>query len=165
VNDQKRNGDDSTDTATRRPKPNAVSRRRFMSPGQAWSELYDSFNSWCEILTAHSLQASYAIIAANWAVHKGVDAILKNPYAKASMAFVILFLGLNLLIAGIMTLLHFKQLNYAEDNPNKWQEDFEQSKKHWPYTKCIEDLGLILRGLKICLPFVAAILFLISLFA
>jgi hypothetical protein len=46
---------------------NESSGRRIEGPSVGTKEVQDAFNAWCEILTAHSLQASYAIIAANWA--------------------------------------------------------------------------------------------------
>lgn len=137
--------------------------RRFKDAGEAFKELRNDFNAWCEILTSHSLNASYAIIAANWAVHKGIGAILNNPWAKWSMASVVGFLGINLLINGLMTLLHYFQLDNARENPQEWRKKFENPDKWWPYTDYIEYFGFGLRLLKVIAPAFAALCFLFSL--
>ena len=53
----------------------------FTSAGEALKKLGQDFNDWCSIFTTHSIQAAYAIIAANWAVHRTTDAILNNSFA------------------------------------------------------------------------------------
>ena len=138
--------------------------RRIESPGAGTKEVQDAFNAWCEILTAHSLQASYAIIAANWAVHRGLDAILGNAWAKWSMAVVVAFLGFNLLATGWMAYLHYRQMLYAGDDSQRWEREYQQELRYWPYTKKIENLGCILRVVKVVAPCAAAVLFVISLF-
>jgi hypothetical protein len=74
--------------------------RRFENAGEAGKELQQAFDDWCSILTTHSLNATYAVIAANWAVHGRPKAILDNVWSKWSMTVALVFLGLNLLMTG-----------------------------------------------------------------
>ena len=140
--------------------------RRFESAGKALGELQTAFNDWGSILTTHSLQAAYAVIAANWAVHGATKKILDNCWSKWSLTIVLVFLGINLLATRCMVRLHYKQHLYAGENPNQWQREYEQSKgkRYWPYTKCIEYLGVALRELKAWGPVIGAFLFVLSLF-
>ncbi len=141
--------------------------RRFSKPGDAWQELFDGFNEWGATLSSHGLQAAYALIAANWAVHGNARAILDNIFAKLSIAMIICFLGLNLLGDWWMVLLYENRLKYADDDKDRWEKEFQDAAKEkssWPYTKLIENLGLWLRILKTLAPVIAGILFILSLF-
>lgn len=141
--------------------------RRFKNVGEASKELFEGFNKWCSVLSSHSLQAAYAIIAANWVVHGNANAILDNIFAKLSMAITIGFLGLNLLGARWMTVLYKKRCEYANENKEQWEKEFEEAAQvtsSWPYTKLIENLGFWLRLLKAWAPVIAGILFILSLF-
>lgn len=142
--------------------------RRFHSATAALNQLSSDFNDWCEILTLHSVQAAYAIIAANWAVHG--RATLTNDWSLWSLTVVIAFLAANLGLTSLMIRSHFKQFAYAELNPKQWQQEYLQyesrtgGKSYWPYTRGIEYLGVSLRLLKTFAPLVAAVLFIVSLF-
>jgi len=141
--------------------------RRFKDVGEASKELFDGFNEWCSALSSHSLQAAYAIIAANWAAYGNANAILNNTFAKLSMATTIAFLGLNLLGTKWMALLYEKRCEYANQNKERWEKEFEDVvaiSSSWPYTKLIEGLGFWLRLLKTCVPVIAGGLFILSLF-
>jgi len=140
--------------------------RRFNSAGEAKEELQTAFNDWGSILTSHSIQIAFAIIAANWAVHGSARVILANCWSKWSMAIVLGFLGLDLLATRLMIWLHYKQILYSEEDVERWNKEYDQAKgkRYWPYTKGIENLGRIFRELKACAPVSAAILFIISLF-
>jgi len=140
--------------------------RRFNSAGEAKKELQTAFDDWCSILTSHSIQIAFAIIAANWAVHGSASGILANCWSIWSMAIVLGFLGLNLLATWFMIWLHYKQILYSEEDVERWNKEYDQAKgkRYWPYTKSIENLGVIFRELKVWAPVLAAILFIISLF-
>jgi len=76
-----------------------------MENGQ--KKLLGAFNIWSAGLSRHSVQAVYAIIAANWATHvKPNNPILTDKLAVWSMAFCILFIIANILITAILTKLH-----------------------------------------------------------
>lgn len=142
-------------------------KRRFNNVGEASKELFDGFNEWCSALSSHSLQAAYAIIAANWAVHGNAHAILTNIFAKLSMATTIAFLGLNLLGSRWMILLYKERCEYANNNKKQWEKEFHEAEtapSSWPYTKSIENIGFALRILKTWAPVIAGLLFILSLF-
>ena len=138
--------------------------RKYKQPMDAINEVQSAFDDWCSILTSHSVQASYAIIGANWIVRRSAEAILANCWSKWSIIIVMLFLALNLVTTYIMTLMHGKRLDYAEDNPEKWNSEFNRRPKYWPYTKSIDELGFFVRFCKCALPFTAALFFVVSLF-
>lgn len=140
--------------------------RRFNNPEAAIAQLNTDFNEWSTILTQNSVNASYAIIAANWAVHGSSGNIMGNNAAKWSIGIVLLFLGANLLGSFIMTKLHYYQFLYAEQYPMKWESEWKNSKslRHWPYTQGIENLGLSIRWLKALAPIVSCLFFIASLF-
>jgi len=141
--------------------------RRYEVPGDATQELYDGFNTWSAGLATHSIHAAYALVAANWAVHGSADAILTNPWAKASLAIVIGLLGFNLLCMGYMTWLYKRRCMYADNDKERWAKEFEDASKRksaWPYTNLIQYLGECLRLLRIFAPTAAGFFFILSLF-
>jgi len=145
----------------------------FKTAGDALKTLGQAFNDWSSILTTHSIHAAYAIIAANWAVHGSTQNILNNSYAKWSLVIVFVFLGFNILVSGCMKHMHFNQYLHGEKNSKKWETEFKEYEKSrqkgkrtpWPYTECIENLGVAQTFVKICAPIIAATLFIFSLFS
>ena len=133
-------------------------------------KLNTDFNAWCELLTTHSMQACYALIAANWAVHGNIQHILCNIYSKWSIAIVLGFIGINLLLNWLMVQFHFSQYIHAERDIDAWTKEYIDYKDHvgdrtyWPYYKRIEYLGHFFRFIKMIFPFIAAVLFIKSLF-
>ncbi len=143
--------------------------RRFNSSGEAAKELQEGFNDWSSILTKHSIEATLATIAANWAVHGNAQTILSNVWSKWSLAIAIGFLGINLLGSGWMTYLYNQRRRYADDNQDRWETEFQEAGKitkstPWPYTDLIQGLGSVTRFLKVTVPMIAALLFIVSLF-
>ena len=139
----------------------------FKTAGDALKKLGQDFNDWGSILTKHSIQAAYAVIAANWAVHGNAQNIINNSYAKASLVIVFLFLGINIFASGWMIRMHFNQYLHGEESSKRWETEFKKSRSKrtfWPYTKGIEYLGRALRLVKIWAPIIAAALFIFSLF-
>src|SRR5947209_1299855 len=55
-----------------------VSGALYQSPGEALKAVREDYLYWTEKLTDTSLQLSYAVIAANWAVFGSVDKLLSN---------------------------------------------------------------------------------------
>ena len=137
-----------------------------MKNGQ--KELLDAFNIWSEGLSRHSIQAVYAIIAANWATHvQPSKPILNDTLALWSMGICIAFIVINIVISGILTELHRYRWREAEDRTETWVLDFKNrndKKSKWPYTNKIENFGTALRFIRVSIPFIAGSLFLISLF-
>jgi len=145
---------------------NIESNNDEMKSGQ--NKLLDEYNIWSSGLSKHSVQAIYAIIAANWATHvKPENPILANNFAVWSMGICIAFIIINILITGLLTKLHRDRWREAEDNIKSWIDDFQNrndSKSKWPFTNTIENYGIILHYMKIFAPFIAGGFFLISLF-
>jgi hypothetical protein len=124
------------------------------------------FDYWTGKLTETSLQLSYAVLGANWAVFGKVDAILSNGWSKLSLLCVIVSLASAVIGAKIMGERHRKQLDHAEEDTVRWQQEYEATKNHrdpWPYTAEIERLGRALRFVKTWLPLLAGLLFIIAL--
>lgn len=141
--------------------------RRYKFPSDAIQELYQGFNTWSVALATYGIHAAYALIAANWAVHGSTNAILANPLAKASLAVVAGFLGLNLLCTGLMTWLYKRRCMYADQDKERWKDEFEQvsvGPSPWPYTHLIQGLGEFMRVLRIFAPSAGGVLFILSLF-
>ena len=145
-------------------KPHPV---RIKDPGAGLQEVVDAYNDWSSMLTNRSIEASFAVIVANWAVYGSPSLILAKGFAKWSIIVVMVFLAINLLAAFWMSHLHSARFEYAEQDPNRWQREYEKTKgalDPWPYTKAIENLGRWLRVLKAFAPLIAAGLFVVSLF-
>ncbi len=139
----------------------------YESAGEGLKQVGKAFDDWCAILTRHSIQAAYAIIAANWIVHGNTQTVLGNTWSKLSLALVFIFLGLNLLATRWMIKWHYKQYLYADANPERWEKEFEKSKTRqtaWPYTEKTQNLGVWLRRLKVWAPVIATVFFIVSLF-
>jgi hypothetical protein len=145
----------------------SVTDEKRLTEGKA--NLKEFSGNWENALGTWSLQASYAIIAANWASHfqKASD-ILKNSSAKISIAIAIIFIILNILIAGVMIFLHRRRWKFAEEFPEKWKDEADLAKNStfhkWPFTKSIEFFGFSLMVSRIVCPFVSGSFFIGSLF-
>jgi len=141
---------------------------QFKSPTDALKEgVKESFHYWSGKLTDTSVQLSYALIAANWAVYGSLQGILGNRWSICSLFLVIFSLIVNLFGAKLIAELSFKRIKYAEENPERWRKEFEQSRSGssaWPYTPAIERLGRATREVRLYLPLIAGVLFLVSLF-
>jgi len=137
-----------------------------MKEGQ--EKLLDDFNIWSAGLSKHSVQAIYAIIAANWATHVNPNnPLLENSLATWSMAFCIAFIIVNILITGKITKLHKARWREAENNTESWIRDFHNrndENSEWPFTKKIDNYGIALHCVRVFAPLIAGSLFLISLF-
>ena len=141
-------------------------RRRFNDAGDASQEIYDGFNRWSSMLTKHSIEATFAIIAANWAVHGSTKMLLENINAKWSLIIAIAFLGINLLGTSLMTCCYGRRCTYADKDKNRWELEFRAAtskQSPWPYTCCIEWLGTFLRFFRTFAPTVSAWFFIKSL--
>lgn len=140
---------------------------RFASPGDALKVLSSDYNAWSELLTRRSVEISFALIGANWAVHGTADKILENDASKWSLILIMSFLGLNLLATKWMAWLLVRRFRYGEKNAERWKCEYNKTKGKvdpWPYTRAIERLASSLQNLKIWAPILSAVLFIASLF-
>ena len=141
--------------------------RLYDSAGAGLKHVRDDFLYWTGKLTDSSFQLSLALIAGNWAVFGSVQKIASSSWAKASLALVIVTLGLSLVGCNWMGYLHKRQIDYAAKDPAQWEKDFVASYGQagpWPYTKGIEWLGSGLRKVKTWLPLLSGVCFLVALF-
>jgi cell division septation protein DedD len=140
----------------------------YSNPQEAVKVLKDDYSYWTGKLTESSFVVSLAVIGANWAVFGSVNKILENSWAKWSMAAVILSLVLSLIASWLLGELVRGRIEYAEENPARWQKEFNASignSSPWPLTPRIHWLAWIFRMAKIFLPIAGGTLFLVALFA
>jgi len=146
--------------------PVAPGHRFYKSPDDGIEAIRKGYSYWTEKLTDTSLQLSFAVIAANWAVFGSVNAIRQNAWSEASIALVLAGLGLSVVCAWWLGELCRKQLRHALDDSVHWQSEFEVSTQvgnPWPFTHWIQNLGLVMRVAKTVLPLLAGVLFIVAL--
>lgn len=140
----------------------------YESAHEALEAVREDYSYWSGRLTDTSLQLSYAVIAANWAVFGSVDKIMKNPWSKLSVVLVVVGLGLGVAGAKWISELLRGRLDYAETDNMRWNAEFQETagkRDPWPFTGTIEFLGRAMREAKTWLPlaaggsFLAALLF------
>ena len=90
----------------------------YESPREATKAVCDNYQYWTVRLTDTSLQLSFAIIAANWAVFGSVASVLSRFWSELSVALVIIGLGLSLAGANWMGESLRRRIDYAESNPS-----------------------------------------------
>jgi hypothetical protein len=138
----------------------------YQSPGESLKAVRDDYIYWTAKLTDTSLQLSFAIIAANWAVFGSVAGVLASFWSKLSIALVVVGLGISLAAAYWMGELLRARVGYAELNPSRWASEFDAAfgkRDPWPFTSVIDALGWGMRATKTWLPLLAGISFLIAL--
>src|SRR5688572_17386289 len=116
----------------------------YESPQAGLTAVAQWFGNWTQKLADSSLQLSYALIAANWAVFGSVDQVLRNLWSRASLFLVIAFLGVNLLATFIISELLRRQYSAAEKDPARWEDLFRRTKGRdhpWPSTSTIDGLS------------------------
>jgi hypothetical protein len=139
----------------------------YANPEAALTAVGDWYNAWTKALSDRSVELSYAVIAANWAVFGSRDRILSSPCAKLSIGLVVAFLGLNLLLTRLIAELTRKQYAYAESDLTRWQGEFERSRGKavpWPSTRIIDGAGRLLREARTWLPLAAGVAFVLAFF-
>lgn len=150
------------------PEPAAEeAARRFKSAGNAASELHDHFGNWTAGLGKYGLQVTFALMAANWAVHGSNAALLQNPWAKWSMVTAVAYLALLLLSMGTMVRESWLRREYADRDKARWAREFAATAdgpSAWPYSAAMERLGNIMAVLHVLGPLVSGALLLISIF-
>jgi hypothetical protein len=151
------------------PTPSADrSATLYATPGDGLKAVRDDYLYWTGRLTDSSVQLSFAVIAANWAVFASVQSVLMNPWAKSSVFLVVVSLALNLLGAKQMGELHRKRVDYAATDVERWEKECVAAlgrSDPWPFTPGIELMGRTMRELRTWLPLAAGALFLGGLLA
>jgi hypothetical protein len=146
-------------------------RLRYADAAEAQKGVQDDYEYWTGRLTDLSFQLSLAIIGANWAVFGNVAAILHNPWAKASLASIILGIGINLLGTKHLGELLDQRVEYANADHARWEAEYKAyakgsaATKNWPFTAKTDGIARFLREVKTWAPVLAGSLFLIGLFA
>ena len=139
----------------------------FSDPSEALKSVRDDYLYWTGKLTESSFQLSLAIIAANWAVFTNKNDLLKNGWARASIAVVLLSLAVSLVAAKMMGEAHRKIIDHAESDLDRWKKEFDaalDTKDPWPFTQFINRYGRVARECKTWLPLAGGIFFLLALF-
>jgi hypothetical protein len=127
----------------------------------------DDYLYWTGKLTESSLQMSFAVIAANWAVFGSLQRVFSSCWAKTSLSLVVLCVASNLVGAKVMGELHKKRADYAAEDLERWNRAYEASigrRDPWPFTVGIEILGRVLREIRTWLPLLGGVAFFIALF-
>lgn len=135
------------------------------SPRKALEKVGFYFEGWTTKLTDTSVQMCYALIGANWVVFGSVGNILRNNYAKASLLFVMLTLGINMVGAWFLSESLRRRFEWAEGHDSEWTAEFNAAKGKrvpFPFTKAQERLPFWLRQVKGSLPLISAILLIIG---
>jgi len=139
--------------------------RRLATADDAAKEVFESANAWSEGIGKHSIETTYAVIAANWAAFPGSATILQTPGAKWSMGVAIAYLGFNLASVALLTYLLRRRVAYADSDRERWKSEHAQMPNQaWPYTRSIELLGSVRTPVGVLAPTVAAGFFLYALF-
>ncbi len=158
------NDDDNvtpTVPATPEGQETTMQTRRYKNAGEASEEVYESYNEVTGLFGKYAVEICYALIGANWAVHGTSHGILDNEYAKWSVAAALIFLGMNLILAGAHAFCLGTIVDDSTDEES-WKEAFQAAEKEWPYTKNIEDIGLARTILRFVCPLIGTILFIAS---
>jgi hypothetical protein len=138
----------------------------YKTPFDALKAVREDYLYWTGKLTDTSVQLSYALIAANWAVFGSIDAILHNFWSRLSLGLVVTGLVLNAVVAMWMGEMHRKVIDSAEKDAVHWKREFERTsgkRDPFPFTNVIEWLGLLSRWAKMSLPIGGGLAFLIAL--
>ncbi|SPE27193.1 membrane hypothetical protein [Acidobacteriia bacterium SbA2] len=139
----------------------------YESPAEGYKKVQTEYEYWTGKLTDTSMQLSYALIAANWAVFGSANSVLHNRYSKWSIALVLFALGVNLFGSWLLGELHRARAVGAETRSSEWNLEWErykgQTNPRWPFTRSIIAVGRTMRYIKVWFPLIGGGLFLIAL--
>lgn len=142
-------------------------RSLYQTPVDATKAIQERFLYWTGKLTDTSLQLCFGVIAANWAVFKTTDDILKNHWSRASIALVILGMGCNLVATFLIGKSLSERIGYAEADLPRWQNEYSQNvgkRTPWPYSERSVMLSRIARHIRLWVPILGGATFLVALF-
>lgn len=133
---------------------------RFKDAAAGRTELNKGFDLWTRLLADRSLHASYAVIAAAWAIFGTADQLLGNFWAMLAVLTAVSYVGLALCINFLVVILFWLQQKYAREDPERWSREWADSKSpesNWPWTAGLERVPMPYNLLKIVLPLLAVI--------
>ncbi len=143
-----------------------MSAQQYDKASEGLKDLTEAYNYWSGKLTESSVTFALGLIAANWAVF---GATLKTTLLpRLSVAFALGTLLVSAVTALVMSQAHDKRHEYAEADPARWNQEFEDVKKAagrtnpWPYTRRIECIGNWSRWARCLLPVAGCVFFLLS---
>jgi hypothetical protein len=135
------------------------------SPRKALEKVSFYFEGRTKKLTETSVQMCYALIGANWVVFGSVGKILQSNYAKASLLFVMLTLGINVIGAWFMSESLRRRFEWAEGHDSEWNAEFNAAKGKrvaFPFSEMQESLPFWLRQVKGSFALISAVLLIIG---
>lgn len=134
------------------------------SPEDALRAVGEWSSFWNQKLSDWSVQLSYALVAANWAVFGNKNALLASPWAQISLGLVIMFFVTNLLLTRIIGELLVRRYAYGETDQNRWRQEYDRSSamEAWPSTPTINRTARVLREARTWLPLTSGLMFLLA---
>jgi hypothetical protein len=151
--------------ATTTPNPESGRKGVYADPAAALKAVIDDYLYWTGRLTETSAQMSYAVIAGNWIVFGSVSTILSSPWSKFSLLCVMLSLATSVIGTWLLSECHRRQAEYGDCDPVRWECEFKQfasTKSPWPFTRSIEQIGLLSRFLKAAFVLLGSLLLVIG---
>lgn len=145
-------------------RPNA---RRFKEPGDAARELHVHFGDWSSGQAKYALQLTFALMAANWALHGTTTAILDNRWATWSMVAAIAYLAVFHGLMSWLVRLSRRQHRYADADKRRWASEFAANagaQSDWPYTPWMERVGTFMYWAHLVGPLLCGALLLCSVY-
>jgi hypothetical protein len=142
-------------------------RSLYASPADATKAIQERYNYWTGKLNDVSLQLSFAVIAANWAVFKTPDSVIRNCWSRTSIAIAILGIVANLLATWLIGDALAKRVGDAEADLARWELEYLSNtgrKTEWPFTKRMVAFAKVVRLIRIIIPITAGGVLLIGLF-
>ena len=133
---------------------------RFPDAAAGRKKLNEGFDLWTGLLADRSLHASYAVIAAAWAIFGTADKLFGNYWAMKAVLVAVLYVGSALLINFLVVFLFWLQLKYARRDPDRWEREWATSKdptSNWPWTAWLDGVSMPYNLLKIVLPSIAVV--------
>lgn len=166
MNDNDKSGTGNAPPANAAPPPVADSLPQNLhwdDHRKAVDGIEKAFVRWSGRLTDSSLTLSLAVIGANWALCGGPDGLIRNACSKWAVLLVFSSIGVHLIGAAVVVQLLRNRRMYAEKDVGRWSTEFQANSKNdqsapWPFTISIRRWILMLRWLKIGLPFTAGVL-------
>lgn len=107
------------------------------------------------------------MIAANWAVFKTTDDILKNRWSRLSILIALIGMGCNLIATFLIGTSLGKQVNYAEADLSRWQDEYTNNvgkSTAWLYSDGSVRLSKIARFVRLLVPILGGAAFVLALF-
>jgi len=149
------------------PSPPAEDPRSvYSTPAEATKAIQERYNYWTGKLNDVSLQLSFAVIAANWAVFKTTDGAIRNGWSRISIGIAIVGIAANLLATGWLGDALGDRVGYAESDLGRWESEYRTNtgeKTQWPYTDQIVARAKSARRIRIWIPIVGGFFLLIGL--